>query len=50
MLLFNLQKKKTLKKKAPDVSDALGMNASVQLTYLSARMSLVKSLHAYDNI
>lgn len=51
VFLFNLKKKKSIiKKKAPDVSGALNMNADVQLTFLLARMSLVKSLHTYDSI
>lgn len=49
MLLFDLQKKKTVKI-TPDVSSALGMDATIQLTCFLARMPLVNLLHAYNNI
>ena len=48
MLLFDLQKKKTVKI-TPDASYALSMNAAMQLTCFLARMPLVNLSHAYNN-
>ena len=49
MLLFDLQKKKTVKI-TPGVSGALSMDAAMPLTCFLARMPLANLLHAYNNI